>query len=221
MRRAIGQAVVALAVLAACGLLYAQPGGSSKGSSPAASAKKEARGKAGVTLTPEREAAVLAFVQRNHPELADLLAYLKSNQPDEYNRATREIFRSTERLALIQERDSLQYDLEVAAWTAQSRVQLLAAMVKMGSSDELVRQLREALRAQNEAKVALLKHERQKAADRMARIDNDIARFENDREKIIDRQLQLLTQAGEGRPNKLGAKNAAKLSKKNASPPEK
>jgi hypothetical protein len=220
MRQSIAQAVFALAMLAACSLLSAQSGGSSKGSSPATSAKKEGRAKAAVTLTPEREAAVLAFVQRNHPELADLLAYLKANQPDEYNRATRDIFRATERLALIQERDSLQYELEVTAWTAQSRVQLLAAMVKMGASDDLVRQLREALRAQNEAKVALLKHERQKAADRVARLDNDIARFENDREKIIDRQLQLLTQAGESRP-KLGAKNAAKQSKKNVSPPDK
>ena len=63
--------------------------------------------------------------------------------------------------------------------------------------------------------------DRQRVADRLNKIDGEIARFESDREKVIDRQVQLLTRtAGEGRPAKLGAKNAAKQAKKNAIPPE-
>src|SRR3569623_1293825 len=102
------------------------------------SAKAEATGrnsnkpKAAITITPEREAAAIAFVQRNHAELAELLGYLKSSQPEEYTRAIREIYRTTERLAQIVERDPALYDLEVSAWTAQSHVQLLAAKLKMG-----------------------------------------------------------------------------------------
>ena len=33
----------------------------------------------GLAVTPAREAAVYAFVERQHPELADLLNHLKSN----------------------------------------------------------------------------------------------------------------------------------------------
>jgi hypothetical protein len=184
--------------------------------------KKDGKTRPAISVTPEREAAVLTFVQRNHAELSDLLGYLKKSQPGEYERAVREIFRTTERLAQIQERDPLQYELEVAAWTAQSRVQLLAAKLKMESSDELLKQLRDGIKTQNEARLALLKHERQKAADRLSRLDGAIAGFETSREEEIDKQMKLLTRAAaEGRPAKLGTKNAAKLTKKNANPPEK
>lgn len=168
-----------------------------------ASARKEGKNRPAIFVTPEREAAVLNFVQRNHAELADLLAVLKTSQPDEYERALREIFRATERMNQIQERDPLQYELEVAAWTAQSRVQLLAAKLKMNESDDLIRQLRDGLKAQNAAKIALLRHERQKAADRMSKIDADIARYESGQDSLIDQQLNLLTRGGESRPAKL------------------
>jgi hypothetical protein len=233
--RLAGQLTIVIATLAAGGLLYAQSGKVSApatGSAPAAGSattKKDGKARPAILVTPEREAAVMTFVQRNHAELAELLAVLKTSQPDEYERAVKEIFRTTERMELIRERDPLQYELEVAAWTAQSRVQLLAAKLKMGSSDELVKQLREALKTQNEAKLTLLKHERQKAADRVSKLESDIARFESDREEVIDKQLKLLTRAAaEGRPAKLtpkntalAPKNTAKQARKNVAPPEK
>jgi hypothetical protein len=234
MRMAL-QVTFLIAALTVGGLLHAQTGDAAKNaasvkaveksSAPArgaANPKKDAKAKSTIAVTPEREAAVLTFVQRNHAELSDLLGYLKSSQPNEYERAVREIFRTTERLALIQERDPLQYELEVAAWTAQSRVQLLAARLRMESSNELLKQLRDGLMAQNEARLALLKHERQKAADRVSRMEAEITRIETSRDEVVDKQLKLLTRAAaEGRPAKLGAKNAAKQAKKNANPPEK
>jgi hypothetical protein len=228
--RLTAQIAVFVLALGVGGLLFAQSGSKDsstkvapKAANPGranAAAKKDGKARA-IAITPEREAAALNFVQRNHAELADLLGYLKSSQPEEYERAIKEIFRVTERLAQIQERDPLQYELEVVAWTAQSRAQLLAARLKMGSSDELVKQLRDALGDQNDARLALLKHERQKVSDRLGKLDSDIARFESDREKVINRQLQLLTRdEAEARSPKLGAKNAAKSVKKNVSPPE-
>ena len=40
-----------------------------------------------LAITPEREAAVTTFVEKNHAELAALLVHLKTNQPKEYERA--------------------------------------------------------------------------------------------------------------------------------------
>jgi hypothetical protein len=218
MRR-YSQVVSLVAVLGLAGLLCAQTssGKPDEKASPATrgAAKKEGKAKASLAVTPEREAAVMTFVQRNHAELADLLARLKTSQPHEYERAVREIFRTTERLALIQERDPLQYELEIAVWTAQSRVQLLAARLKMAATDELTKQLREALSAQAEAKLVLLKHERQRIADRLSKVERELAQFENDRDQVIDKQLQLLTRsAAEGRTAKVGTKNAVKQAKK-------
>jgi hypothetical protein len=217
MRR-IGQAISLLVVLALGGLLFAQSNDKTSVSPrDNAGAKRDAKVRQSIAVTPEREAAVMTFVERNHPELTDLLAHLKASQPSEYERAIRDIFRTTERLAAIQERDALQYDLEVAAWTAQSRVQLLTAKLKMGTTDELQQELRSALGAQLDARLALLKHERQKAADRLSRLDRDISQLESDRERVLDRQLQLHTRAAaQGRSIKLGPKNAAKQPKKAA-----
>ncbi len=225
--RVCGQIAFTLFALVACSLLYAQSGDAKSSTSvkPAEKAsalprgsgnpKKDGKTRPAITVTPEREAAVMTFVQRNHAELADLLVYLRASQPEEYERAIKEIFRTTERLAAIQERDPLQYELEVAAWTTQSRVQLLAAKLKMGSSDDLIKQLRAALQVQNNAKVALLKHERQKAADRLEKLESDITRFEASRDDIIDKQLKLLTRAAvDGRPAKTGGK------KRNVLPPQ-
>lgn len=179
----------------------------------AASTKKELKAKRPLAVTPEREAAVLNFVQRNHAELAGLLAHLKASQPAEYEQAIRDLFRTTERLASIHERDPLQSELELAAWTAQSRVQLLAAKLKMGAADDLQDQLRAALAAHSDARVALLKHERHKTADRLSKIEGDIQQLETDREKVIDRQLQsLLRAAAQGR----SAKNFGKIPSKSA-----
>ena len=205
-----------LALLMAGGLGYAQSEGGKSSAAATKSAKRDGKPRLPIAITPEREAAVLTFVQRNHAELVDLLGYLKTNQPEEYERAVREIFRATERLAQIQERDPLQYELEVAAWSAQSHVQLLAARLQMGSSEDLLKQLRTALVEQQDARLALIKHDRKKTADRLSKLDSDIARIESDKETIVDRQLKTLTRAAtEGRPvivntGKGGAKSAVK-----------
>ena len=176
-------------------------------------AKKSGNAKPGTAkagVTPERQAAVMTFVQRNHAELADLLAHLKVRQPEEYETAVRELFRTTERLAQIQERDSAQYELELALWTAQSRVQLLTARLMMGTTDELQAALRTAVGEQIDARVALLRHQRQKAADRLANFDREIRKVEEDRDAVIEKQLQVLKRAAsEGRPASIVPKSAA------------
>jgi hypothetical protein len=152
-------------------------------------------------VSPEREEAVMAFVKLNHPELAQLLKHLKENQPKEYERAIRELFRASDRLTQIHDRDRAQYDLEVQLWKTQSRVQLLTARLKMGESEELKKQLQDLLGEQIDNRAALLRHERQKVATRLSRIDSDLQRLENDRQKVIDKQLQTLTGAAVSKTN--------------------
>ena len=158
-----------------------------------ATSKKAPQKSKSIAVTPERVAAVMTFVQRNHPELADLLEHLKTNQPREYEQAIRDLHRVTERLAQIQERDPVLYELEVALWTSQSKVQLLSAQLKMAHSDEIRDQLRESLSHQMDARLAVLRHGRQRAADRLAKMDREISRLETERQDLIEKQLQTLT----------------------------
>src|SRR5688500_6020942 len=136
-----------------------------------------------IAITPERESAVVSFVERNHAELAELLAHLKTNQPKEYDRALRDLFRVTEKLAMVHERDSRQYDLELKSWKAQSRAQLLVARLKMtdpesGDVEELKKQLRETLSEQMQARLEVMKLERERVTGRLEKLDEDISRLE-------------------------------------------
>ena len=165
-----------------------KPGRSGKTAS-----KKSTQKSRPIAVTPERVAAVMTFVERNHPELADLLEHLKANQPREYEQAIRDLHRVTERLAQIQERDAVHYELEVALWTSQSKVQLLSAQLRMADSEEIRSQLRDALSHQMDARLAVLRHERQRSADRLAKMDREIARLETERQVLIEKQLQILS----------------------------
>src|SRR6185436_5664149 len=69
---------------------------------PSSGALREKSGKPKnqVTITPEREAAAVTFVKLHHPDLAELLGHLKQSNPREYQRAIRDLFRTSENLAL-------------------------------------------------------------------------------------------------------------------------
>ena len=173
----------------------------------------KAKNRVPLAITPEREAAALTFVERNHAELSALLAHLKANQPKQYEQAIREIYRVTERLAGIQERDPLLNELEVKVWTAQSQVQLLVARLKMDDTPEQRQQLREGLAAQIDARLAVLKHQRDQAAQRLSRMDDQIGKLEGDREEVIDRQLETLAKAGTKATPKAGKRAGQRKNK--------
>jgi hypothetical protein len=159
-----------------------------------------------IPITPQREAAVMEFVEKNHSELAGLLTHLKTSQPKEYERAIRDLLRVTEKLGMVKDRDDRQYNLELKAWKAQSRAQLLVARLKMtdpesANTDELKAQLREILSEQLAARVEVMKLERDRTTARLDKLNQDIGRYEQDREKVIDGHVQnLMNQVNANRP---------------------
>jgi hypothetical protein len=173
--------------------------GAQKEAAQKEASQKEALNKARqIAITPEREAAVTNFVDRNHPELAALLSHLKSKQPKEYDRAVRDLYRVTEKLAMVSERDSRQYDLELKVWKAQSRAQLLVARLKMtdpesADREEITSQLREVLSEQMQARLEVMKLDRERVTTRLEKLNDEIGRLERDRESVIDGHLKNLT----------------------------
>src|SRR4030042_5681788 len=90
-------------------------------------------------FTPEREAAAMAFVRRHHPQHATLLAHLKKAEAREYQRAVGTLFRASEHLAQVQERNPEQYERDLETWKLKSRIQLLVAQIRMAPEDETLR----------------------------------------------------------------------------------
>jgi|GEM_PF-2508194 len=152
-------------------------------------------------ITPEREAAALEFAARHHPELAELIGSLKQGNPREYQRAIRELFRTSERMASIHERDPERYAMEIEAWKINSRLRLLAARLTMTSDPELEAELRELLARQLDVRLALLTYERNRTEERLQQLNQTIETVQRSRERQLERSYQqLLRSIGESRP---------------------
>ncbi len=144
------------------------------------------------SVSKEHEAAVRAFVDQHHPELANLLEYLKTHQPAKHQVAVRNLFRTWERLAHFQERDPERYELEMAAWSAKSRADLLAAKLKMADSPELRRELEELIGVQLDSQLAILELQRQRQQERLDRLHQQIRAAEANRQTQINRRVKEL-----------------------------
>lgn len=143
-------------------------------------------------VTPAREAAVMTFVERHHPELKQLLVHLREHRPKEYERAVRDLFRASERLAQIQERDVERYELELQAWQLKSRIELLTARLRMSKSDDLLKQLRTLLEQEVDIRMAVLERERQRTASRADRLQEQLRELKARRQTTVEQRFQEL-----------------------------
>lgn len=168
-----------------------------------------------IEITPKVEADVLKFVQTHHPELADLLGFLEAARPDQYKRAIRDLERSRNRLTIIGERDRPRYQLELKTWVLQSEIRLAVAKLQMNNSQALREELRRLLKQQADLKISLLKQDRERARDRLKKIDELITRSVESRDQSIERQWRLLTKTKNVNVN-AGAKSNVAGTKKSA-----
>ena len=122
----------------------------------------------------EREQVALDFATQHHPELAKLIAPLKSSNPKEYQHAIRELFRTSERLTGIKTKDSARYDLELEAWKVQSVIRLLTARLTMSNDPAIEAELRIALKHKAENRLRLLQNEQTALQSRMDQIKDQI-----------------------------------------------
>ena len=125
-------------------------------------------------MTAEREQAALDFVAEHHPKLAKLIAPLKDSNPREYQRAVKELFRTSERLAGIRTKDPARYELELDAWKLQSHVRLLAARMTMDDDPEIEQELRAMLRKKADNQLKLLQNERESLQARLKQVETQI-----------------------------------------------
>lgn len=146
-------------------------------------------------FTPEREAAALTFARRNHPELADLLAQLKTTNAAEYERAIREIFHTSETLADTKVRDPQRSEVDLRAWVVQSRIRLLAARISMTRSPALEEELKAALNEQLDVRIQHLTLERDRLGSRVKKLDADIEAARLNRNQDVEKRLNRLVHA--------------------------
>lgn len=127
-----------------------------KSTKPKAAVKAAAKIK---KVSPEREAELLEFVQKNHTELATLLTTLKTAQTKDYAAAISDLDREIRHLDQIRKRSPVNYDAELKVWMARSRVRLLSARMSMSEDEELKAELKSQLRELRQLETAALQAE--------------------------------------------------------------
>jgi hypothetical protein len=183
--------------------------GSGKSSAPAAVDKSnkpaldKRQGQAG--LTAAREAAAMAFVEQHHPELVELLRYLKEKQPAAYEQAAMDLFRASERLAQQKEVNYDRYELDLALWKVESRIELVAARLKMAGPDSpegesLVGQLKKLLEERHDLRTERVVQERQRIAERAEKLDRQLQTLQANRPQAIERELNQFIHSPAARP---------------------
>ncbi len=94
------------------------------------------------------------------------------------------------------------FDYELSIWKLESQTKLLAARWVMSQDPELEKQIRDLMRARSDLKMSQLKADRDKLAERLKSLDEQIAGDESRREELIDEEFKRLTrQAGNARRN--------------------
>lgn len=140
-------------------------------------------------ITPEREAAALAFARENHAELASLLDGLKRNAPKEYQAALVDLDRAVDRLAKTKERSSERHAYELSEWKITSRIRLLAARLTMSPDPVVEAELRAALRERHELRLSNQRAERDRMQARVAKLDQQIEEMEAKADAIVEKQF--------------------------------
>ncbi len=179
-------AMLLLPAVARC----ADPPKAKAADSKAAEAPKTVKPAERAVITPEREAAAITFVREHHSELVDLLNHLKETKPAEYQKAIRELFQTSERLAQLREQDPQRYDLELEAWKVKSRIQLLAARSTMSGDKSLEEQLHSALSEQADIRLRQMKLERGRVAERLHKLDKNIDDYQHGEAADVQRQFE-------------------------------
>ena len=143
-------------------------------------------------MTPEREQAALDFVEENHPKLAKLILLLKTSNTKEYQRALKELYRTSDRLAGIRTKDPARYELELDAWKLQSHVRLLAARMTMEDDPEIEQELRGMLKKRAENQLKLLQNERESLQARLKQIETQIERHSKSPDDLVQQEYDRL-----------------------------
>jgi hypothetical protein len=167
--------------------------------------KKAGKGKQQRHDSAQREAAALALVREHHGELFELLDHLKLQKHKAYLQAIQELWRASERLATVRQRDPDRYDLELRAWKIDSRIRLLAAKLSMEQDPELEPQLKEALSERADVRLQLKSFVRDRVKSRLETMNTEIDKLTSEREQQLQQAFDKLVRGAAKARAKAGA----------------
>lgn len=143
------------------------------------------------------ERRVIAFLEDHQPELAKVLAHLKGRKAEEYAKAVAELAPTVAKLGNTKAKDERLYALELKAWQARTRVDMLVARWMTGRKKDragLEAKLREAVAVELDVRAEQLGYRKQRSA---AWYDRQIERLREKRDALVADRLKSLLAADE------------------------
>lgn len=142
---------------------------------------------------------------RNHlPELLPVLKHLREHQPEQYERAVRDLDRAAKRLETQARRSEALHEASLKEWQSRSRIDLLKARLKVRRTDADRRQLVSEMQRLREVELERLAVERELLAEReqtmrarAAQLQQVIERLQRQIDDIDQRVVRLNRQSGE------------------------
>jgi hypothetical protein len=180
--------------------------------------KKAGKGKQQRHDGAQREAVALALVREHHGELIELLDHLKSQKHKAYLQAIQELWRASERLATVRQRDPDRYDLELRAWKIDSRIRLLAAKLSMEQDPELEQQLKSALSERADVRLQLKTVVRDRVKTRLETMNAEIDKLTSEREQQLQQAFDKLVRGAAKARAKAGVAKPPASEKLDAKP---
>jgi hypothetical protein len=147
-------------------------------------------------FTSEREAAALQFVAEHHAELGAVLGSLKTLDREQYEQAIRELAQTMERLAMLQAKDPVLYELSLEGWKINSRIEVLAAHLASAKAKdpELEAELKDLLYRQIDLQREQVEHNRKRLLESLEGMETNIKWLRDNREQLAQRRFQNLIQ---------------------------
>jgi len=211
----IAALLTSLAFFSAAGVSSLRADSASGDVTVPAKTKKAARKAAKAKLkdiTADQETQAINFATTQHPELVELLGRLEEINPEQYGRAIRELYRTSEKLRLMADRNPQRHTLEITLWKLESRIRLSLAQKVMDDDAEMEKSLAPLMAERRDLKRQILELERQQATTRIAEIEKQLDSLQKDPEAETAKELKRLRQAVSGQMKP--AKGKAKQNKK-------
>lgn len=154
-------------------------------------------------ITPELREQALAFLRENRPEIADRLEALRAEKPEEFEKAVRRVVGIFMKQSGASPDDSRRMEQLIAVRVADREIRRLARAYETAATDaersELTAQLREALRAGAEARLAFEARSIELERERLAEREAGLAQMREGLETSIEERLRAV-QSGDSLP---------------------
>lgn len=140
-------------------------------------------------ISKDREDAAVKFARDHHPELAELLEGLREADKRNFQAGLRALTRDAERLEKMVERNDERYPVSLELWKLDSRIRLEIARMSMSPDEDFEPRLRPLMEERQSARVRLIKMERLRTAERLAKYDEQLRTLQSESDDLVGAEI--------------------------------